>query len=91
MEHILSEAVIHERLMQLLSSNNETSIECLCQLLTITGQELDSKQSKVSLSVVLTSTSHLSISLELARQMHLQAERNKSVFCIITTGLRTTA
>jgi translation initiation factor 4G len=44
---MLTEAIMHECLMKLLRSNDEDSLECLCQLLTTIGQELDNKQSKL--------------------------------------------
>lgn len=44
---MLTEAIMHECLMKLLRTNDEDSLECLCQLLTTIGQELDNKQSKL--------------------------------------------
>jgi len=44
---VVSENVIHECLTKLLRSSGDDSLEVLCQLLTTTGQELDSKHSKL--------------------------------------------
>jgi len=44
---MLTESIIHECLGKLCRAENDHSLECLCQLLTCVGQELDNKQSKL--------------------------------------------
>jgi len=44
---MLAEAIIHACLCKLLNDRNEESLECLCQLLTTIGKDIDHEKAKV--------------------------------------------
>ena len=46
---MLTEGIMHDCLLKLLCSNNENSLECLCELVTTVGKKLDHAKAKVSL------------------------------------------
>ena len=52
---MIPESIMHDCLKKLVGSNDEESLECLCQLLITTGQELDNKQLKVCVEMELES------------------------------------
>ncbi len=59
---MLSETIMHECIVRLLSStSDEESLECFARLITTTGKELDVEKAKVgvaSLALVLTPFTH---------------------------------
>ncbi len=44
---MLTEAIMHTCVVKLLKDGDEESLECLCQLLTTIGKDLDHERAKV--------------------------------------------